>query len=290
MRKWIVQALMPVVCALSLLLGVIALGRGTRAALHNSAAYTVAFDGIECEPPKGMPRGDFLGEVRDLSGQPDRLHLLDEDLTNRLARAFGAHPWVESVRRVEVRNPKAKVRVELVYRQPILAVRLPVNSVPRDGSTLIETWSGKGPNAVMLCRAVDCNGVLLPVVAASSHLPVLTTVSDGPSGATGTYWGDRRVAAAAATVAYLKPHLARLGLNDCDVEIVDGEVIFRKPGVRVVWGRAPGREIPGEASAEVKLRRLLDYQKGHEGLDRLEHDVRLLAYQGHFPLFTDAQR
>ena len=53
-----------------------------------------------------------------------------------------------------------------------------------------------------------------------------------------------------------------------------------------MWGHAPGQEGPGKAPAKVKLQRLLDYQAGH-GLDSLEHDVRLFAYQGHFPLSFD---
>jgi hypothetical protein len=129
----------------------------------------------------------------------------------------------------------------------------------------------------------------LPVSVVHSRLPVLSGDVAPPAGSAGVRWGDRRVAAAAATAAFLKPHLKRLRLDDCDIEIVGGEVVFCKPGVRVVWGHAPGQESDGEAPADVKLRRLLEYQAGHEGLESLEHDVRLLAYQGHFPLTPDAQ-
>jgi hypothetical protein len=289
MRKWIVQTLTPILCALSILLGVIALGRATRAVLHNRDAYTMALSDIDCDPPEGMPRAEFLGEVRTLSKLPERFHLLDDNLSARLARAFAVHPWVESVKRVEVCGRGSKLHVELVNRQAVLAVCLPGDKVPRDGSTLIETWSGTSRNALVPARAVDCNGVLLPVSAVQSHLPVLTSEVAAPAGVAGVGWGDRRVAIAAATLAFLKPHLARLELTDCDIEIVHGQVIFRKQGVRVVWGHAPGQEGLGEAPAKVKLQRLLDYQAGHDGLDSLEHDVRLLAYQGHFPLSFDAK-
>ncbi|HWG43929.1 MAG TPA: hypothetical protein VN688_14220 [Gemmataceae bacterium] len=284
MRKWIVQALTPILVALALLLGVVALGRGTRAALHDRAAYTLALTDIDCEAPEGLSREEFLGEVRSLAHVPDRLHLLDEDLPARLAQAFAIHPWVESVRRVELRGTGSQVRVELIPRQAVLAVCLSGEKIPRDGSALIETWTGVGRNALMPARAVDRQGVLLPVAAVHSHLPVLITDVAAPAGSAGTYWGDPRVAAAAATVTFLKPHLRRLRLADCDLEMVQGEVVFRKPGVRVVWGHAPGQETTGEATAAIKLHRLLDYQSGHDGLESLEHDVRLLAFQGHFPL------
>jgi hypothetical protein len=275
MRKWVVQAVTPILCGLALLLGIIALGRGARAALHDRAGYTIAFHDIDCDPPQGISRGEFLGEVRQLSRQRETLHLLDEDVTARLTQAFAVHPWVESVRRVQIVRGDwrpAGLRVKLTYRQPVLAVCHAGDTVPRNDSALKPV------------RAVDRHGVLLPVSAVHPRLPVLTANVSAPAGTVGSRWGDRRVSAAAATVAFLKPHLARLRLEDSDIEVVGGEVVFRKPGVRVVWGHAPGHEEPGEAPAKVKLRRLLDYHAGHDGLESLEHDVRLIAYQGHFPL------
>jgi hypothetical protein len=113
---------------------------------------------------------------------------------------------------------------------------------------------------------------------------------DTPTEPAGSHWGDARVAAAAKTAAFLQANLATLHLEDSQMEVVEGEIVFRKPGVRIVWGHAPGQEKADEAPAKVKLRRLLDYQREHDGLDSLEHDVRLLAYQGHFPLAPDAMK
>jgi hypothetical protein len=144
-------------------------------------------------------------------------------------------------------------------------------------------------NALVPARAVDRHGVLLPVSAATSQLPVLTAEVAAPAGPLGQPWGDRSVTTAAATVAFFKPHLQRLRLNDCDIEISQGGIVFRKPSLRVVWGHAPGQEQAGEAPAPVKLQRLLDYQSQHDGLESLEHDVRLLAHQGHFPLAVNGR-
>src|SRR5262245_5842498 len=124
MRMWVLQAGTPILCGLALLLGVIVLGRGARAALHDRAGYTVAFHDIDCEPPQGMSRGEFLGEVQQLSRQLETLHLLDENVTDRLAQVFAIHPWVESVRHVQIRRGDrrpAGLHVELTYRQPVLA-------------------------------------------------------------------------------------------------------------------------------------------------------------------------
>lgn len=278
MRVWIVQALTPILCGFALLLGVIGAGRAARVSLYDRAAYRLAFADIDCQPPADVPRDVFLNEVRSLACQPAALHLLDEDLTARLHRVFLAHPWVESVRRVAV-DPYQKpmgpasrrsmaVRVEMEYRRAVLAVP------PTDGG-----W-----------RLVDGHGILLPESAVQPHLPLLLTEVDTPIGPTGSHWGDARVAAAAKTAAFLQANLSRLHLEDSQMEVVEGEIIFRKPGVRIVWGHAPGQEKADEASAKVKLRRLLDYQREHDGLESLEHDVRLLAYQGHFPLSPDVMR
>lgn len=289
MQKWIVQAGMPILGVLALLLGLIVVGGATRAALYDRAAYTIAVSEIDCVPPEGMTRTEFLAEVRQLAKLSERVHLLDDKLTGRLARAFALHPWVESVRRVEINGRGSSLRIEMVKRQAVLAVCLSGDTVPQDGSALIETWSGTRRNVLMPARAVDRCGVLLPVSAVHSRLPVLTTKVNAPLGTAGESWGDPRVSIAAATVGFLQPQLARLELADCDLDIVQGQAVFRKPGVRVVWGHAPGQERAAEAPAKVKLQRLLDYQAGHNGLESLEHDVRLLAYQGHFPLPQDAQ-
>lgn len=284
MRQWIVQFATPILCALALLLGIVGLGRAARTALRDREAFTFTLDDVDFQPPEGVSRGEFLEEVRQLSHPLERLHRLDPDLSSRLARSFAADPWVESVRHIQVGRVGTKVRVDLEHRRPVLAVYLAGDKIPRDGSALIETWAGKSRSALVPARAVDGNGVLLPARAVHSGLPVLVAEVSAPTGPAGRRWNDRRVVAAAATLAYLTPQLSRLHLTDCEIEFAQSEVVFRKPGVRIVWGHAPGREAPAEAPAEVKLRRLLDYQAEHNGLESLEHDVRLLAYQGHFPL------
>jgi hypothetical protein len=285
MRKWIAQGLTPILCALTLLLGVIAAGRAARASLHDRSAYTLAFEDIDCQPPEGMSRTAFLSEVRELTRQPARLRLLDEDLTSRLHRAFLAHPWVESVRLVAIDPSKhlgssscrsISVHIEPEYRRPVLAVS---QSPDKSGN-------GK-PKAESGWRMVDRQGILLPGTSARSHLPVLTGDITAPAGPPGSHWGDARVTAAVRTVAFLQSHLARLHLEDSQIEVIEGEIVFRLPGTRIVWGHAPGHEKEDEAPAKIKLKRLLDYQVEHDGLESLEHDVRLLAYQGHFPLTPD---
>ena len=111
LRAWLV----PLLAGLSLL-AVFVAGPFTRDAVRNWDRYTVAFSEIDCEPPPGQERPDFLAEVQYLAGMPDRLSVLDEDLAAQLADAFGRHPRVENVAAVVV-LPKRKVYVRLRFRR-----------------------------------------------------------------------------------------------------------------------------------------------------------------------------
>lgn len=172
-RRWLLPMLAPVLAAGLLLAGLIVLGRAALDRVRHDDRYTAAFADIDCEPPGGMTRADFLGEVQYLSEQPGRLRLLDEGLASRLADAFARHPWVERVERVELAPPRL-VRVQLRYRRPVLAV----------------------PHAGQL-RTVDRHGVLLPAKAPTEGLPIFPGKASPPKGPAGTAWGDAAVEEAA---------------------------------------------------------------------------------------------
>ena len=91
--------------------GLITLARVTRDKVRDSERYAALFADIECTPPPGMNRADFLNEVRYQTDFPERLHLLDDDLKQRLYEAFGQHPWVEKVAPGIVREPVCALNV-----------------------------------------------------------------------------------------------------------------------------------------------------------------------------------
>jgi hypothetical protein len=112
-----VRAWMVTVSAGLSLLGVLIAGKLTRDAARNWDRYTVAFAAIECTPPPGQERLDFLTEVQYLAGMPNHLSVLDEGLASRIADAFARHPCVEKVEKVIVR-PTRQVSVRLQFRIP----------------------------------------------------------------------------------------------------------------------------------------------------------------------------
>jgi hypothetical protein len=274
-RRWLLQGLIPLTCAGLALVGLAALGRLAVERLRGEDRYTVAFADLDCVPPDGLTREEFLDEVQYLAEQPDRLGLLDDGLAERLAAAFARHPWVEEVRGVEVGSRGASVR--LVYRRAVLAVPLQDGVPLKDGVAEIAARSGSRREAKKSGRAVDKQGVLLPVKAMVPGLPVLYGDVAPPTGQAGSPWGDPRVEAAARTAEFLRLHQERLGLEE--FEVIRGELVLSNSTVRVVWGHAPGAETASEARAAVKLERLLQHQGETGALSGpggtfLEHDVR----------------
>jgi hypothetical protein len=164
--------LLVLVCAL--LGGVIWAGRLGLEHLRGSDRYDVKFADIECAPPAGMAKQAFLDEVQYESQLPEHLHLLDDDLRQRLQDGFAKHPWVEKVAAVEIKPPK-QIVIQLVHRTPVLAVKAGAKT-----------------------HAVDGFGVLLPANAPTLGLPIYDGEAKPPRVlAAGTPFGDPNVEALA---------------------------------------------------------------------------------------------
>ena len=82
--------------------GLIWAGRWGLDHLRGNARFVVAFNEIECEPPVGMQKQDFLDEVRFISRLPERLDVLDDEVPQKLRDGFAKHHWVEKVDGVEI--------------------------------------------------------------------------------------------------------------------------------------------------------------------------------------------
>lgn len=258
LRGWLGRCLLLTALLALLLAALVWVGQATRRELLFSERYTVPFAAIECATPPALEHTVFLAEVQYLSDLAERLPLLEDGIAQRLADAFARHPWVEKVERVEI-TPQRQVQVDLVFRTPVLAVLTPESSV------YIEVPSREtGRKELAGSLAVDGRGVLLPREALNARLPILRGVRKPPAGAAGTPWGDGSVDEAARTVVFLRAHR---DLTLADLEATDDGLILHVVGlgkaarpVRVLWGRAPGSEVPDEARADVKLQRLRDYR------------------------------
>jgi hypothetical protein len=221
---------------------------------------------LKPEPTAGVP-ADLVARVQKRELLPDTLSLLDPALPKTLAEAFARHPWIERV--VEVRNQfPAKVTVRVEYRQPVAMV------VVKDGQ-----------------YPVDGNGVLLPPgdFAGPDIEPLIPIrgVVTTPYAAEGRPWTDPAVLAAADLARYLGPRWKDLKLTA--IRVAQPASADAKPeeipleletagGSRILWGRTPKSQHPGELTGTQKLGRIEKYLAEFDGFERpngpYEIDIR----------------
>jgi len=218
--------------------------------------YQLTSRDVEITPLPQWIHTDIRAEVFRDASLDGPLSIMDAELTERIAAAFSLHPWIAKVRRVKKYHP-ARVKVELVYRRPVCMVEVPGGLLP-----------------------VDRRGVLLPCgdfspIEASRHYPRLVGIDTVPVGPAGERWGDARVAAGAEIAEVFGAAWQELKLDRIvplePAQPHGGEQItyelFARSGTRIIWGRAPGTDMPGEPPAVDKVARLQKYAREHGTLD-----------------------
>ncbi len=221
--------------------------------------YRIDARQVDVSPPPEWVNADFVQETLHASGLDANGSLLDDMLPQKLSRAFAVAPWVEEVRRVEIRFPSA-ARIELSYREPV---------------ALVEVASqGLFP--------VDGNGVLLPsdyfITAPEKkrEFPVIDGVVSTPLGTAGTLWGDSAVHAAAQLAKILSPALfdTEIPLGIAKIHVtklnppydkqVEGQLKTHS-GTEIFWGRID----PSDADNDQKLGRLRELVRLYRSLDQV---------------------
>ncbi len=217
--------------------------------LSNRPEYTLTFQQIQIRPVPNRPIPmNLVEQVRELTHSANELSILDQKLTFEIADRFSQHPWVLKVVRVKKSFPAAII-VELQYRQPVAMVQIPGGRVP-----------------------IDIHGVVLPSADFSpgdaNQFPLIMNAVSQPKIRPGTAWNDPGIIAAARLANSLKDKWQTLKLegiwiprigdsittaNDVPLELVG------RGGSRIVWGRAPGNDHPGELEPTQKIRRLEKY-------------------------------
>lgn len=222
-----------------------AVWQAVRQQVVTSPHYQLATEAVSITPPPDWVRGDVRAEVMRDANLDGPLSVLDKDLSRRLFEAFAAHPWVASVERVLKRAPAA-VEVELVYRRPVLMVRVPAGLLP-----------------------LDAEAVQLPTgdfsSLAAARYPRLTGIEVTTGPPCGSRWSDPRVQAAARLAGLLIDSWADLGLlqmapvRGATSPLHTAFELRTKQGTRVVWGEAPSGEANDLKAAREKLARLQQY-------------------------------
>lgn len=225
--------------------------------LTHREEYRLRVENIHLEDqPRWVPQ-DLVSQVAKQEGWDQKsISLLEKSCCEQIAQAFSRHPWVKKVDRVQLRAG-AEVDLAITFRKPV---------------AMVEASSGK-------YYPIDADAVLLPPGDFSradvGRYPTIIHPSTLPQGPAGTFWGDMMVLGAARladnlmqpredqTTHWEQLNLAGIELpqrTTAEVNIEDVQYhLLTKDGSRIVWGRAPGTDSPGELSAEQKIGRLTQY-------------------------------
>jgi hypothetical protein len=264
MRRSVARAGLAIILVALILGGTVLAGRWMRIQLRDHERFRFAFADIECPAPPGVDRSEFLSEIQYTGNFADHLSTLDRDLPERLTSALRKHGWVEAVEACEIHSGN-RVSVRLRFRTPVLVVQC--------------TDVSKKPAT----RVVDGNGIVLPRTVSADGLPRLAGQWKPPQ-ATGIAWGEPAVESAARVAAVIHPHqqslrLMWLRIAGGDIRLFRGET---DPGPTVIWGHAPNEETDDEATADQKVKQLLEYHSRHGDLawpsPKVIHDVRRVVH------------
>jgi hypothetical protein len=216
------------------------------------------------DPPPWVPR-TFLRQVVREAGLPKELSTLDSRLVDDVAAAFQKHPWVDHVVSVRKEFPH-RLTVVVEYRKPAAFV-----------VTATERF------------AVDKHAVLLPppdLPPAEDEFPAIANARSSPPTEAGSTWHDRTIEDAARIAEVLGPSWKKLQLKAIEIPNLaenanlDDAVYGLRTigGSRIIWGRAPGSDHPGELTPEQKIGRMEEYlaRKGgfSDAQGPLEIDIR----------------
>ena len=221
-------------------------------------AYVLTAEKIVVSPQPAWIQGDVKAEVIRDAGLTD-LNLHDRQLLDKVSRAFALHSWVAKVNRIEKSYP-ARLTVDVDYRKPVATVEI----------------SGALASGEPGLLFIDAHSVLLPSdhfspAQARSYL----RISAGdvlPTGVYGTAWGSTRILGAAQIAAVWQDAWKDLGLYRIVIqEDPNAQPIYElhtKDRARVIWGKPPGEEAPGEPPAVDKIAFLVQYVAQHGPLDK----------------------
>lgn len=282
---WITSIFRPAKLAkLALVVGLVTLLPYLTQRLPNLSAraeYRLSARQIRLVPePHGPVPQNLLEQICDRERLPQELSVLDTNLVVTLGEAFSRNPWIEKVISVRKSYP-AQVAVEVRYRQPVGMVQVKGGRIP-----------------------IDARGVILPAgdftAADLNRYPMIQGVNSSETLRIGRPWKNPSLLAAARLAQLLAPkwnelHLQSIYVTGRTATVGDESSVVLElravGGSKVIWGREPGSEHPGELTASQKVGRLEKYLSEFGGFDRpngpYEIDIRHWQEISRRPLVSD---
>jgi len=253
-----------------------------RGEVFSHSDYQVELSEIEITPRPVWIRADIKAEALRDGSLDLPLSIVDEDLLEKIAKAFAFHPWVARVEQTRYgKQYPANIEIDLVYREPV---------------AMIEVTGGLFP--------IDAQATLLPSADFSPlearEYPRIVGIGSQPLGPVGTAWGDKAVRGGAQIAVSCAPVWKELQLQSIrwvnagsaaipasPTATVPGALrplvplqpiapsqsiapyfeLVTKSGTAIPWGAAPGDSAASEPDATKKIARLKKYIAEHGGLD-----------------------
>jgi hypothetical protein len=200
-------------------------------------------------PPDYISR-QFRDEVRALGQLPESLDYPAPDLPVRLQRAFGAHPWVESIQRVDTRS-RHHIQVGLIFRTPAAVIVVEPRRWLVDRHCVVLP---RGPETANL------EASLLPIRGLQAPLPPEP----------GRAWNAAEVEAAVtlAGAVHAERNAWQLEAIELGADPLVPDLRLRtKRGTIIIWDTLAESASQGGVPASEKLRRLRDYCAEFGNLD-----------------------
>ena len=237
----------------------------TRDWLAARSEYQIRWNEVRLEPapPAYIRTGTsgILAGVRKRLGNRETISSLTQSWSE-LARALPlGSPWVEEVTSIGVRSYPNQLKIELVYRQPVVLLNVPGNS---GGKIVLD---GKG--VVLPLDEVDLKqaGTLIRIDGLSGPLeprPGFSLVSSGNP-------DESRLEAGLRLANFARSHSesSELPAGPSLLQAVNlrygNHQIFAqtRDGLWVLWGDAPDQEPAGTLNAEQKWNFLKDWLTSH---------------------------
>ncbi len=236
----------------------------------DQALYALRIENLVTTPQPTWIRTTKVREEVFENGGLGQISLLDPQASATIAHAFESHSWVQQATRV-TKLSGGKVTVDLIYRRPIAMVH----------------YAGHKTSAANAAPAgyypVDETGVILPTADFDqsqvwNYLLIYAEGAMAPCDI-GMAYSDSRIRQALNLCRLLEPSRMELRLEG--IYVVPDERMVGTAGWlmwirtaddrKVLWGHAPGNEVPGEVNAKSKLEKLAQWRT--EGNSSIQLDL-----------------
>lgn len=209
----------------------------------------------------------ILGDAAGPADLPPSI--MDSSLVPQTVSALRSVGWIEHIDRVQ--KSKSGLEIDLTYRHPIAAVEVVATAQKGRNKPKPKLFHIDRTATVMAGGFANPADQFLRI---SVHQPMYMDQLIAWS-----QWQDTRIQNAAAICDAMKDHWKPMGLyrlmtwrtrsnaSDRRIPFQFWTEMGNRTGVKIIWGNAPGAELPGEASAAAKIEALRAYVAKHGRFD-----------------------